>query len=87
MSIKAGDLVMVVKPTKCCGNVNILGRVSTAKEIYISNLTCRHCSYVERRSAVIMSDGMGADMARLKKIEPSADGDSLPTRRELEVPA
>ncbi|MRT30849.1 hypothetical protein [Herbaspirillum sp. CAH-3] len=90
--IKVGDLVMIVRGMPCCGGTkNIpLGFAFTAYAL--SKMTapesCDSCGAIVDGLAVVYADsGMGAYLHCLKKIDPPAEGDSLPTRADLEVTA
>lgn len=87
--IKPGDLVMVIKPTPCCGYDRSLGEVFRAKAVERRPRSrCLHCGslFVNCLAAQRGPSSWGLTY-RLKKIDPPAEGDSLPTRRDLEVEA
>jgi hypothetical protein len=87
--IKPGDLVMVVKPRPCCGTGE-LGLVRVVVEPHEhDDIVCPSC---KRRSLVsdvfvALDTGNWCHQSRLKKIDPPAEGDSLPTRADLDVTA
>lgn len=85
-AIKPGDLVMVVKPSPCCGNVSVVGRIFSVKSIISAYSYCIYC--LESESDNPVADvGVGAiSLSRLKKIDPPETGDSLPTRADLNLP-
>jgi hypothetical protein len=85
--IKAGDLVMVVKPALCCGISKYIGHVFTVAGIDQGVARCGVCGSRGRDTVAYLSGGPNLTVSRLKKIDPLAEGDSLPTRRDLEVPA
>lgn len=87
MTIKKGDLVMVVRPRKCCGNSSGLGRIFTLIEITREPLMCAYCGHIDDVAVACLSGDVYGDAANLKKIDPPADGDSLPTRADIEVAA
>lgn len=87
MTIKTGDLVMVVKPTPCCGNCKAIGRTFTVKGVSASEAVCRYCGRIDKLEDALSVDDRRYDISRLKKIDPPADGDSLPTRADIEVAA
>lgn len=83
--IKAGDLVMVVKP-RYCGCPGKVGHVGIVKEIRMSHgLHCEECG--KRPGDVIVAVWFDRDSVcpvdRLIRIDPPVKGDSLPTREEL----
>jgi len=84
--IRAGDLVVIVKPA-ACGCASSIGKVF--KVLKVGN-TVSHCgtckeNFGEGRFAWRSFDGIGhgAQVSRLKRINPPSKGDSLPTRREM----
>jgi hypothetical protein len=42
-AIKVGDLVVVVKPTACCGAADHVGEIFRVAEILTLEGICRHC--------------------------------------------
>lgn len=88
MTIKTGDLVMLVRPTPCCGNVGWLGTTGTISIILRRAGRCAYCGKVSERTVASLNGLEGSvSVERLKKIDPPADGDSLPTRADIEVAA
>lgn len=89
-AIKPGDLVMVVRPSACCGSTTSVGKVGTVAPnpswgIYAECDCCgATCWDIENFRTI--SDG-AYHVTTLQKINPAAVGDSVPTRREIEVPA
>lgn len=84
--IKPGDLVMVVKPTPCCGATFSLGKLFVARETETKDAVCIGCGHrFDTHFRVLAHDGW-RDGRRLKKIDPPAEGDSLPTRADLDIP-
>lgn len=86
MEIKSGDLVMVVKPSPCCGNCAAIGRIFTVKAVEVEHGRCGHCKTMSILARVTTEDNQYIQLIRLKKIDPPTEGDSLPTRKDLEVP-
>jgi hypothetical protein len=43
MNIKAGDLVMLVRPTSCCGDTDGLGTPFIVRNVIHSDCTCTGC--------------------------------------------
>ena len=41
--IKAGDLVIIVKPEPCCGYSGSIGKIFTVKKIELCKLLCTKC--------------------------------------------
>ncbi len=86
-AIKAGDLVMVVRPTICCGYSGHIGRTGTAEMLpgHVVRVACTNCGHRDLSVASFFAIGLVAYQAsRLKKIDPPSEGDSLPTRRDIE---
>ena len=89
-AIKPGDLVLVVRPNACCGSTTSIGTVGTVESnpswgIY-AECDCYGavCWRVENFRTI---DGGAYHIDTLQKIDPPAEGDSVPTRREIEVTA
>ncbi len=90
--IKPGDLVMIIKPTPCCGHAPRLGYIFTVAEISSGLCHCLNCHCLNCHSVFISStwakeaqgDG-GMLMSTRKKINPPADDESRETIRELEA--
>lgn len=84
--IKVGDLVMVIRPTPCCGNSRSIGTVGTVKKVYHGALAqCYYCKSLLRAEADAMIEGYGYDISRLKKIDPPALDEEVERARELEI--
>lgn len=84
--IKPGDLVMVVKPTPCCGNEANIGRIAKVKNVANDSfLVCVWCERLYRKPALASLDGGRVLLSRLKKLNPPADEESRETTKELEV--
>jgi len=87
--IKPGDLVMVVKPKRCCGGGS-LGLLFTAgSSPFRSGWLCTQCQRSSTGAVITTHEGDGwvIEVDRVKKIDPLTEDDSLPTRRDLEVTA
>jgi hypothetical protein len=85
--IKAGDWVMVVRPMPCCGQSPALGSVFVVEQVMFCHGDCDICGTSDSGIAAICPQGYAFELNRLKKIDPPATGDSLPTRIDLEVTA
>lgn len=84
--IKVGDLVMVVKPQPCCGGSISCGIIGIVSSIKTTN-HCKTCkTKYEPETAAELASRL-VRLSRLKKIDPPAEGDSLPTRADLEISA
>ena len=86
--IQAGDLVMVVAPRTCCKTGN-LGGVFKVGDIYTGRQGgCSFCGVISTEPLVRRAGEFdGYQIRRIKRIDPPATGDSLPTRREMEETA
>lgn len=83
--IKAGDLVMVVRPTPCCDAWEYVGRCGTVKAIFD---TCgRWCSKCGHEYGDVLAadvSGLGEGLAsRLIKIDPPPIAQDVPAVEEL----
>ncbi|WP_343724899.1 hypothetical protein [Herbaspirillum huttiense] len=87
--IKTSDLVMIIRLRQCCGK-GVLGATFTAgRVLHDAYHRCSHCGVISRATTIIENDKQGLFIPayRVKKIDPPAEGDSLPTRADLEVTA
>jgi hypothetical protein len=91
--IQPGDLVQVVRPLACCGDVSPVGHVFVAEALLPAwegmQLRCPDCGAsitISSKEHVYRSEwGLLMPKYALKKIDPPAEGDTLPVRRELEL--
>lgn len=87
-AINPGDLVIVVKPSACCGSVKVIGVVFQPDEVSPGFGRCGECGTESVGvSAREPASGKWIYTSRLKKIDPPAEGDSLPTRADIKVSA
>lgn len=74
-NIRVGDLVLVAKPTPCCGNTEHVGIIFTVSKL--SRLNVRDCWYCSHRyvepMAAIDENGDEYLISRLRRIPPIAD--------------
>jgi len=83
--IKPGDLVIKVRPTTCCGNPSNIGIPFKVAKLHYGNFTCRDCGAFHENIAAGNNYGdLGGEIECLIKIDPPENGDTLPTRKELE---
>lgn len=91
--IKPGDLVMVVRGLPCCGwskDVRMGKPFKVGRLVPLYDLHCLHCNSTVADgtiAAIGENPRDGGFLSMLIKIDPPAEGDSLPTRTDLEVPA
>lgn len=74
-AIKAGDLVMVVRPTACCGNAGWLGLIFTVLDVLpAATHACPYCHTVWTNAFALSVGkvGLGFPISRLTKIDPPA---------------
>lgn len=83
--IKVGDLVIVVKPTPCCGNYRSVGRIYKVARIVSGNRRCNFCAAISTHAFALQPNRYGIHLYRLKKLDPPATGeyDRVPVRKNL----
>jgi ribosomal protein L37AE/L43A len=82
--IKAGDLVMVVKPKPCCNNYK-LGKVWTVSRLFYNRWHCHQCGFTSKESILMaeMSTGEATMAYRLKKINPPSQDETIANQDEV----
>lgn len=71
-NIKPGDLVMVIRPTLCCGRTVGLGTVHTVLAVHPrTRYVCGHCGVGGVTHAIECAPGYGYQPGRLMRIAPS----------------
>lgn len=84
--INPGDLVMVVKPTPCCGHSSGLGRVFRVSEVSRDLSRCTRCHAVFISTLASGANTMsGVLTSMLKKLNPPEREEIRETTKELEV--
>lgn len=83
--IKAGDVVVIVKPTPCCGDTGKIGVVFTVDWLAYAAGICNACGAGLIGAFVLEDEAGGAPRALVRKIEPLADPETIET--DLEVTA
>lgn len=84
--IKKGDLVVIVKPTPCCGYDGRMGRVFQVHDVKDRMAKCTNCNQILLTTARAFAlHGGTYALSRLKKLNPPADEESRETTKELEV--
>ncbi len=85
-AIKAGDLVMVVKPRPCCAK-GLLGVVFTVAAVKPPSTGLIHCdcgaTYEVLAPVAWRADDRVAELWRLIKIDPPAQPESVDTDNEV----
>lgn len=86
--IKPGDLVMVVRPSPCCGKTSAIGTTFVVEGLNIAPGKCRHCGVIE--TALLARTGKRSEIglvsyrvSRLIRIDPPALPESVETTEEL----
>jgi len=87
MSIKKGDLVMVVKPIQCCGNPAALGNIFRVDDVYANPGVCAHCGFDYPEQLVVWHGQRAYSPDRLKKIDPLSTGEYDRVPQRLKEPA
>lgn len=86
--LKKGDLVMITKAARCCGSSFGIGSTFVIEELVkVDDGFCMHCLKTRDVVAARASGQLQTDSARLTKIDPPSEGDSLPTRADLKLEA
>lgn len=86
--IKPGDLVMVVRPMRCCGAQTGLGSFGIVEGAPVGayGIQCDSCGDADLDIANIFTiRGNAISRYRLKKIDPPALADEVERVRELEA--
>jgi hypothetical protein len=86
-TIRIGDLVMVVKPTPCCGDASDIGTVFYVRWVGMSDGECLKCGHTPAEEPAAdnttdLDDGC-YPFAMLKKINPPPLEQSTKTRDEV----
>lgn len=81
--IKTGDLVMVVRPTPCCGRADGIGTVYRAADVASVEAYCDWCGRDSSGVVVWHEDDSGCHVSRLIRIDPPALPESVKTSLEV----
>lgn len=85
--IKVDDLVMMIKGGPCCGKSKFIGIPRTVSHWVNNELAhCTSCGSSRFADGWVLSGDIFSDAYRLKKINPPSQGDTLPTRADLDQP-
>jgi hypothetical protein len=82
-AIKVGDLVMVVKPSVCCGSGDDIGQLFISGETYSGIGICGACGNNGEVNAVWKDADNVKELSRLIKIDPPALPESIETEKEI----
>lgn len=86
--IKPGDLVMVVRPTQCCGSASSIGATGIVEQnpLWAICASCDACGDIDYDIDSFRTiQGGGYHFSTLKKIDPLALADEVERVRELEA--
>lgn len=85
--ISVNDLVMVVRPTSCCGTSKGIGLVFTVKKIETKEFTlCAYCDKVIDSYVGVWGAGNTPyRIERLKRIPPIGELDKIENEEPVEV--
>ena len=83
-TIRPGDLVMVVKPTVCCGNSSAVGKIFTVREISEGVGICVWClRKANKKQAPTGSGNTAYILSRLKKLNPPVKQETTQKEKEF----
>ena len=85
--IQVGDLVVVVKPTYCCGYARSLGMTFVVNKIMEGPSRCGNCGAIDETLDALKPDGDWAELGRLKRIPPLKELEGQRTEEERREPA
>ena len=83
--IKAGDLVMVVRPLPCCGHAKHIGRTFVVGHVARLMGKCPNCKewFSAVDCAMEVEENVGMLVQCLIRIDPPALPESIDTEREV----
>jgi hypothetical protein len=86
--IKVNDLVMVVRPTPCCGDTDGLGTPFTVRNVIYSDCTCTECQdYSTGMWLVEYEPGNWLGACQVIKIDPPAESTGEQDTRRIKETA
>lgn len=83
MSFKPGDLVMVVKPTHCCGDRSEIGRTFVVAAMSEAERYCEFCDQADIAIDALDCGDSYFPLDRLIKIDPITEQDKTETLQEI----
>ena len=85
MTIKAGDLVVVVKPTTCCGNSIEMGHIFRVSGVHFASGSCTKCAKYLGAVWYAAREGFngGFLLPEIKKIPPLDEPEREDRKEEL----
>lgn len=87
-TIRKNDLVMIVRPTICCGSSKSIGLIRTvAAHDGMEYVYCGMCGFRQKkhRNYAHFTSGGCCELSRLKKINPPPLSEETETRQEIEA--
>lgn len=84
-NIQVGDLVVVVKPIRCCGNDSLVGKPFTVIGYPVhQRKQCIFClSMSDTLNDFMLYGDISVDRNRLKRIPPLSELESIKTQEEI----
>lgn len=83
-NIKPGDLVVVTKPTPCCGDTRSIGKPFRVAEIGDLWGTCRRCGkFYFSSDALDKASGKWFPVSRLTRIDPLPESETQDNHESL----
>ena len=84
MSIKSGDLVVVTKPTPCCGNGSTLGAIFRVQKIKFGIAMCGYCRKEIADSFAQVGPHHFRNVYRLRRIDPLPESETQDNHESLD---
>jgi len=81
--IATGDLVVVVKPPRCCVNLSSIGRVFKVQGVNSEPSQCIFCGFVSSVQVAVKESGIVCEISRLKKIPPLSELETIEIKEEI----
>ena len=85
-NIKAGDLVVVVKPRLCCGDQSSIGGIFVVGK-FIQRSSCGKCGVQSGLFATVKGSYKHCEVQRLKRIPPLEKLEGQRTEEGMRAPA
>ena len=79
--IKVGDLVVVVRPRTCCGNMKAIGRLFVVQSF--GDFSWCECGQKQHWSVAYLDDWYRCEVSRLKRIPPLSELEGEKIKEEL----
>ena len=81
--IATGDLVVVVEPSPCCGNLSSIGLVFKVQGVNSEPSRCIFCGFVSSYRVAVKESGIVCKISRLKKIPPLSELETIEIKEEI----